>query len=103
MPIPGSPARLSRRRALMLILSLERLIPARHSSSPFPTRSLRQRLEMKQIRLLMGMPITVEVVDPVVTQDDLERVFAYFTAVDNIFSTYKETSEISRLNRGELA
>lgn len=51
----------------------------------------------------MGMPITIEVVDTTLTQDDLDQVFAYFTSVDNTFSTYKETSEISRLNRGELA
>jgi FAD:protein FMN transferase len=57
---------------------------------------------MKQTRLLMGMPITVEVDDPVATQRDLDRVFAYFAWVDDTFSTYKESSEISRLNRGEL-
>ncbi len=57
---------------------------------------------MKQTRLQMGMPITVEVVDPGVTQDDLERAFVYFAWVDDTFSTYKESSEISRLNRGEL-
>lgn len=57
---------------------------------------------MKQTRLLMGMPITVEIVDPTATQDDLELVFASFVKVDETFSTYKESSEISRLNRGEL-
>jgi len=57
---------------------------------------------MKQLRLLMGMPIAVEVLDPAVTPADLEEVFASFLAVDEIFSTYKENSEISRLNRGEL-
>lgn len=50
----------------------------------------------------MGMPITVEVVDPSVTEADIEKVFAYFRAVDDIFSTYKEHSEISKINRGEL-
>ena len=57
---------------------------------------------MKHTRLLMGMPITVEVVDATVTQDDLEQVFAYFVCVDETFSTYKTTSEISKINRGEL-
>src|SRR5579864_2747206 len=57
---------------------------------------------MKQLQLLMGMPITVEVVDPIVTEADIEKVFAYFRAVDDIFSTYKEHSEISKINRGEL-
>lgn len=57
---------------------------------------------MKQVRLLMGMPITVEVLDQAVTPADLEHVFAFFVAVDEVFSTYKESSEISRINRGEL-
>ena len=57
---------------------------------------------MKQTSLIMGMPITVEVVDATVTQDDLEIVFAYFVSVDEIFSTYKTTSEISRINAGKL-
>ena len=57
---------------------------------------------MKQLQLLMGMPITVEVVDASVTEADIEQVFAYFRAVDETFSTYKEQSEISRINRGEL-
>ncbi|HEY6285831.1 MAG TPA: FAD:protein FMN transferase [Ktedonobacteraceae bacterium] len=57
---------------------------------------------MKQLHLLMGMPITVEVVDPYVTEADIEKVFAYFRDVDETFSTYKEYSEISKINRGEL-
>lgn len=57
---------------------------------------------MKQLQLLMGMPITVEVVDPGVTEADVENVFAYFRAIDETFSTYKEHSEISKINRGEL-
>jgi thiamine biosynthesis lipoprotein len=57
---------------------------------------------MKQTRLLMGMPITVEVVDAGVHPDDLDRVFTHFTWIDETFSTYKASSEISRLNRGEL-
>ncbi len=57
---------------------------------------------MKQLQLLMGMPITVEIVDPDVTEADIENVFAYFRAVDATFSTYKEHSEISKINRGEL-
>ncbi len=57
---------------------------------------------MKQLQLLMGMPITVEVVDRSVTDADIENVFAYFRAVDDTFSSYKEHSEISKINRGEL-
>lgn len=57
---------------------------------------------MKQTRLLMGMPITLDIVDADVTRDDLDEVFRYFSQIDETFSTYKESSEISRLNRGEL-
>jgi len=58
---------------------------------------------MKQIRLLMGMPITLEVEDAMVTHNDLDKVFAYFVSVDETFSTYKSTSEIAKINTGELS
>ncbi len=58
---------------------------------------------MKQLQLLMGMPITVEILDASATEADIERVFAYFLSIDETFSTYKEESEISKINRGELA
>ncbi len=57
---------------------------------------------MKQTRLMMGMPITVEVVDAGTTEQALEAVFAYFDYVDRKFSTYKEDSEISRINQHAL-
>jgi thiamine biosynthesis lipoprotein len=57
---------------------------------------------MKQTRILMGMPVTVEVVEARATAADLQAVFAYFEYVDAKFSTYKETSEISAINRREL-
>ncbi|MFN8494579.1 MAG: FAD:protein FMN transferase [Caldilineaceae bacterium] len=57
---------------------------------------------MKETHILMGMPVTVEVVDATVTQALIDEVFAYFTYVDEKFSTYKETSEISALNRQAL-
>lgn len=50
----------------------------------------------------MGMPVFVEVVDAHATQETYEQVFAYFTHVDETFSTYKEGSEISAINKGIL-
>ncbi len=50
----------------------------------------------------MGMPITVEIDDARVTQADIASVFDYFRVIDATFSTYKENSEISQINRGEL-
>lgn len=58
---------------------------------------------MRQTRILMGMPVTVEIADSGATTDLLDAVFAYFEYVDATFSTYKPESEISRINRGELA
>jgi thiamine biosynthesis lipoprotein len=58
---------------------------------------------MKQTRVLMGMPITVEVIDPAAGLNHLEQVFDYFHYVDGKFSTYKDNSEISAINRRELS
>ena len=53
---------------------------------------------MRETRLTMGMPATVEIVNG--TAADIDRIFAYFTEIDERFSPYKETSEVSRLNAG---
>jgi thiamine biosynthesis lipoprotein len=66
---------------------------------------------MRQAKIMMGMPVIAEIADgsqpadsqSPVSKNALEKVFAYFEYVDEKFSTYKETSEISRINRGELA
>ncbi len=57
---------------------------------------------MKDARILMGMPVTVEIADGNATMEAIDAVFAYFTWVDETFSTYKKTSEISRINAGTL-
>ncbi|HEY9152217.1 MAG TPA: FAD:protein FMN transferase [Anaerolineales bacterium] len=57
---------------------------------------------MKQTRILMGMPITLEIVDEAANASLFDEVFDYFVYVDEKFSTYKDTSEISRFNRGDL-
>ena len=54
---------------------------------------------MKDSRLIMGMPVIVEIVGG--TQESLEKVFDYFRSVDERFSTYKPTSEVSLINVGE--
>lgn len=50
----------------------------------------------------MGMPITIEIIDVSVTEAIFDTVFDYFEYIDEKFSTYKATSEISRINRHEL-
>jgi FAD:protein FMN transferase len=56
----------------------------------------------KETRILMGMPISVEIVDGENLARSIEEVFSYLAGVDARFSTYKPESEISRINKGEL-
>lgn len=57
---------------------------------------------MKDTRIIMGMPISIEIVDSIGSEDAIEKTFAYFVSVDERFSTYKHDSEIMRINRGEI-
>lgn len=57
---------------------------------------------MRQSRDIMGMPVYVEITDAHASVSDHERVFHYFHAIDEQFSPYKEQSEVSRLNHGEI-
>ena len=50
----------------------------------------------------MGMPVTLDVVDISVPVKVFETAFAYFEYIDEKFSTYKENSEISRINNHKL-
>lgn len=56
---------------------------------------------MRESRLTMGMPATVELVSG--TQESLNAIFNFFAEVDERFSTYKQNSEIMKINRGEIA
>ncbi|HXT34092.1 MAG TPA: FAD:protein FMN transferase [Chloroflexota bacterium] len=61
------------------------------------------RPEFFRVEQIMGMPILIDVRDPNVDPAAIERAFAWLRQVDARFSTYKVDSEISRLNRGDLA
>jgi thiamine biosynthesis lipoprotein len=50
----------------------------------------------------MGMPVIIEIAEKESGKELFNEVFSYFTYVDEKFSTYKETSEISAINRGEV-
>ena len=50
---------------------------------------------------IMGMPIVVDVRDEL-EPGVLDRMFDVLREADRIFSTYREGSDISRLNRGEI-
>ncbi len=51
----------------------------------------------------MSMPIIIEINDAEARPELFGEIFSYFTSVDEKFSTYKATSEISAINRGELS
>lgn len=57
---------------------------------------------MKVTRILWDMPITVAVNDKIADKSAIDDVYKYFEHIDQVFSTYKENSEISRINRKEL-
>jgi thiamine biosynthesis lipoprotein len=57
---------------------------------------------MKQLRLTMGMPVTVEIAGSGVRRADIDIIFDYFARIDNRFSPYKKNSEVSLYNRGEI-
>jgi FAD:protein FMN transferase len=50
----------------------------------------------------MGMPVTVHVVDEAAETGALDRVFEDFGLLDRTFSPFLETSDVSRINRGQL-
>jgi thiamine biosynthesis lipoprotein len=52
---------------------------------------------------VMGMPVTVSVCDAQLHPSHVERVYQWLRFVDETFSTYRPDSQISALNRGELA
>lgn len=54
-----------------------------------------------EVRHIMGIPIGIDVRDP--GGVDVEPAFDWLRQADATFSTYREDSDISRLDRGELA
>ena len=58
---------------------------------------------LSETRLMWGMPITVAIVETVPSAGPLiAHVFAYFEYIDDKFSTYKPSSEISLINLGAV-
>jgi thiamine biosynthesis lipoprotein len=58
---------------------------------------------IRRVEHIMGMPVVVDIRDEAVDEAILERMFYGLRLADATFSTYKEESEISRINRGDLA
>lgn len=57
---------------------------------------------MKQTKLIMGMPITVEIADKKVSGNIFQKVFVYFRQIDKQFSPFKKTSEVSLVSAGKI-
>lgn len=50
----------------------------------------------------MGMPITVEIADENATKESIDKIFDYFKYIDEKFSPFKKTSEVTKINKGEI-
>jgi len=57
---------------------------------------------VRRVEQIMGLPIVVDVRDDDEPGAAVEQLFDWLRWVDATFSTYKDDSEISRINRGEL-
>jgi thiamine biosynthesis lipoprotein len=58
---------------------------------------------IQHVEHVMGMPVVLDLRDEDAGEALVAEVCAWLHRVDAVFSTYKETSEVSRLDRGELA
>lgn len=56
---------------------------------------------MRSTAMIMGMPITIEIVGAA-TDVPIEAAFSYFRSVDERFSPFKASSEVSAVNRGGI-
>ena len=58
---------------------------------------------LRRVEQVMGLPILIDLRDEHADRESLDRAFDEFREVDARFSTYRDESEISRINRGELS
>lgn len=56
---------------------------------------------MKTTRQIMGMPVTIDCPD-VTNTALIKKVFDFFRRIDQTYSPYIETSNVGKINRGEL-
>ena len=57
---------------------------------------------MRRTENIMDMPISLEIVDVDAQESDIQDIFTFFHQIDEQFSPFKSTSEVSRLNDGTL-
>jgi FAD:protein FMN transferase len=59
-------------------------------------------MALRRVEEVMGMPVTVQVVDDAAVGEALDQVFNEFALLDRTFSPFLVDSEVSRINRAEL-
>lgn len=57
---------------------------------------------MKETRQIMGMPVSIICSDESVGHEAMETIFTFFEKVDTTYSPYIATSDVVKINRGEL-
>jgi thiamine biosynthesis lipoprotein len=57
---------------------------------------------VRRVEQIMGMPVSLELPDRPAAGALADEAFDWLRHVDAVFSTYREDSEVSRLNRGAL-
>jgi FAD:protein FMN transferase len=63
---------------------------------------LQQLPGIRRVEHVMGMPVVADVRDDGVDESVLDDVLGWLRWVDEVFSTYKQESEVSRIGRGAL-
>jgi thiamine biosynthesis lipoprotein len=56
---------------------------------------------MRQVEMIMGMPVSIDIPDAT-SSDVFQQIFDFFKHVDEQFSTYKESSEVSLFAKGAI-
>jgi FAD:protein FMN transferase len=64
--------------------------------------AVRELPGIRRVEQIMGLPVVVDVRDDDEAGPVLDQLFDWLRWVDATFSTFKEDSEISRINRGDL-
>jgi len=68
-----------------------------------PVSAARAPGGVSRVEHVMGMPVVIDLAGPGADELAVDHALAWLHRVDEVFSTYRPDSQISRLNRGELA
>lgn len=58
---------------------------------------------IKETRMIMGMPVTLMTPDEHIATASLEKIFDFFRRIDQKYSPFITTSDVAKINNGELA